>query len=301
MIDGDSRGPMFTRLADGRALSWYEYGDPTGYPCLFHPGAGTSGRAGAALHAAANTGGVRVICIDRPGLGHSDPSPRRPLIDWAADVEQLMDHLNVQRFGVLGHSAGGAYALAVAHGLAGRVAYTVVGAGSLPYSENWARADGMMPRMSRTYYGLALRAPRLFGALYLLSTPRSAKAIDRLMGVITRGTSADAQFARDHPDQTTASLLALADGCRQGAAGPTSDVLTLCRPWGFELHEVSGPVEWWHGEADTNVSPRAGRELTSRLPNVTTHFVDGGHYVLFAHAEEIMNMLGQSSDGASRG
>jgi pimeloyl-ACP methyl ester carboxylesterase len=167
----------------------------------------------------------------------------------------------------------------------------VIGAGSAPYSEEWTRADGMMSRVSRLYYGLALRAPRLFGALYLLSTPRSDKAVDRLMAMITRGKSADAQFAREHPDQTRASLEALVDGCRQGAAGPTGDVVALCRPWGFDLREVTGLVEWWHGEHDGNVSPGAGREITSRLPHVTTHFVDGGHYVLFAHADEVMTTL----------
>jgi pimeloyl-ACP methyl ester carboxylesterase len=50
-------------------------------------------------------------------------------------------------------------------------------------------------------------------------------------------------------------------------------------------------VDWWHGEQDTNVSPMAGRAVTSRLPHARTHFVDGGHYVLFDHAPEIMAAL----------
>jgi pimeloyl-ACP methyl ester carboxylesterase len=291
MTHSAARVPTRTILADGRTLSWYEYGEPAGRPCLFLPGTATSGRAGAALNSAAVTGGIRLISIDRPGLGHSDPAPRRPLVDWVGDVEQLVDHLGLERFGVLGHSAGGAYGLAVAQRLADRVSRTVIGAGSAPYSEEWTRADGMISRVSRLYNGLAIHAPRLFGALYLLSAPRSDKAVDRLMAMITRGKSADAQFARAYPDQTRASLEALVDGCRLGAAGPTSDVVAVCRPWGFDLHEVTGLVEWWHGEHDTNVSPRAGREITSRLPNVDTHFVDGGHYVLFAHADEVMTAL----------
>jgi pimeloyl-ACP methyl ester carboxylesterase len=207
-----------------------------------------------------------------------------------------VDHLGLDRFGVLGHSAGGAFALAVAQRLADRVSRTVVGAGSAPYSEDWTRAEGMMSHMSRLYYGLALRAPRLFGALYLLSAPRSAKAVNRLMAMATRGKSPNAQFARAYPDETRASLEALADGCRQGATGPTNDIVLLCRPWGFDLRDVTGPVEWWHGEQDTNVSPQSGREITSRLPHVTTHFVDGGHYVLFAHAADVMAALRSTSD-----
>ena len=285
------RVPASMALDDGRTLSWYEYGDPAGCPCLFLPAAATSGRAGAALAAAATAGGIRLVSLDRPGLGHSDPAPQRLLVEWVGDAEQLVDHLGLDRFGVLGHSAGGAYALAIARRLADRVSRTVVGAGSAPYSEDWSRAEGMMSRMSRLYYGLALRAPRLFGALYVLSAPRSAKAVDRFMAMVTRGKSPDAQFAREHPDETRASMEALADGCRQGGAGPTKDIVALCRPWGFDLRDVTGPVEWWHGEQDTNVSPQSGREITSRLPHVTTHFVDGGHYVLFGHATDVMSTL----------
>jgi pimeloyl-ACP methyl ester carboxylesterase len=116
------------------------------------------------------------------------------------------------------------------------------------------------------------------------------------MAVATRGKSPNAQFARAHPDETRVSLEALADGCRQGAAGPTPDIAVLCRPWGFDLRDVTGPVEWWHGEQDTNVSPQSGREITSRLPHVTTHFVDGGHYALFAHATEVMAALMHTSN-----
>jgi pimeloyl-ACP methyl ester carboxylesterase len=281
-------------LDDGRSLSWYEHGDRSGPPCVFLPGSATSGRAGAALHAAATACGIRVISPDRPGLGRSDPAPRRPLADWASDVEQLANHLALERFGLLGHSAGGAYALAVACRLSDRVTCTVVGAGSPPYSESWTRAEGVVSRMSRCYNGLAVRTPRLFGALHLLSAPRSAKAVDRLTALAARGGSPNAEFARDYPAETRAAMEALGDGCRQGCSGPANDIATLCRPWGFDLREVTGPVEWWHGEQDTNISPRSGREITSRLPLVTTHFVDGGHYVLFAHATQAMISLRQT-------
>jgi pimeloyl-ACP methyl ester carboxylesterase len=291
MSGEDVRTPRSTALDDGRGLAWYEFGDPDGSPCLFLPGAGIAGSAGAALDVAATVGGIRLICPDRPGLGHSDPAPPRPLVDWAGDVGHLMGHLGIERFGLLGHSAGGAYALAVAHVHPDRVLGTVIGAGSPPYAEAWTHAEGMMSRMSRLYYGLALRTPRLFGALYLLSAPRSAKAVDRLLALAARGESPNARFARAYPDETRASLQALADGCRQGAGGPTGDIVALCKPWGFDLSDVTVPVEWWHGEQDTNVTPRSGRAMTSRLPAVTAHFVDGGHYALFEHAAEAMPPL----------
>ncbi len=286
-----SRLPDSILLDDGRRLGWYEYGDHSGAPCLFLPGSATSGLAGAALHAAAAVNGVLLVCVDRPGLGLSDPSPRRPLADWASDVEQLADRLSLKRFGLLAHSGGGAYALAVASRLPDRVSCTVVGAGSPPYAESWTRAVGMVSRTTRLYNGLALHAPRLFGALHSLSAPRSAKAVDRLTALASRGNSPDAEFARSHPGETRPAIEALGDGCRQGPGGPTEDIATLCRPWGFDLREVTGPVEWWHGQQDTHVSPQAGREMTARLAHVTPHFIDGGHYALFAHAAQAMTPL----------
>ncbi|QWF82975.1 hypothetical protein HUW46_06414 [Amycolatopsis sp. CA-230715] len=296
MNHGEHLIPESMTLHDGRNLSWHEHGDRAGRPCVFLPGSATSGHAGAALDAAATASGIRLLSVDRPGMGRSDPAPRRLLADWAGDVEQLADHLRLQRFGLLGHSAGGAYALAVAHRLANRVSCTVVGAGSPPYSEDWTRADGMMSRISRFYNGLAVHTPRLFGALCRLSAPRSAKAVDRLMNLAMRGTSADAEFARTFPDQTRIAMEALGDGYRQGSSGPTQDFATLCHPWGFDLREVTGPVEWWHGEQDTNIRPLTGREITSRLPNVTPHFVEGGHYVLFSHAAQALAPLRHSGD-----
>jgi hypothetical protein len=129
MSHDDARMPASMTLNDGRHLTWHEYGDLTGRPCLFLPGAATSGRAGAVLDAASTAGGIRLVSVDRPGLGHS---------------------------------AGGTYALAVAHGLADRVGYTVVGAGSAPYSEDWTRAKGMMSRVpallrASTSYAAAVR------------------------------------------------------------------------------------------------------------------------------------------------
>lgn len=54
--------------------------------------------------------------------------------------------------------------------------------------------------MTRFYYWTAVRAPLLFGALLKTSTPRTDKGIDRMMNLISRGESEDAQFARSHPD-----------------------------------------------------------------------------------------------------
>jgi pimeloyl-ACP methyl ester carboxylesterase len=275
-------------LSDGRTLAWYEFGDATGRPCLFLPGSSSSGLAGAPLHDAAIRAGIRLISLDRPGLGHSDRGPVRALVDWPADVVELLDALGADRAGVLGHSAGGAFALALARGVPERVSATVVCAGSGPYDEAWYREAAAQSATSRVFYGLARHAPRLFGALLQSSTARTPTAIDRTLALISRGTSPDAEFARTHPDDTRPALEAVADGFRQGSGGPTDDARLVCLPWGFRVEDVAAPVVWWHGEQDGNVKPSSGQAMVARLPQVTAHFVPGGHAVLFADPDPIL-------------
>ena len=59
--------------------------------------------------------------MDRPGIGGSDPKPGRTVAGWPADVEELAEHLGLDRFVVSGWSAGGPHALACAHALGQQV------------------------------------------------------------------------------------------------------------------------------------------------------------------------------------
>ena len=50
---------------------------------------------------------MRLISVDRPGIGLSDPLPGRRLLDWADDVRELANALELRRFRVVGLSGGG--------------------------------------------------------------------------------------------------------------------------------------------------------------------------------------------------
>src|SRR3954469_14679970 len=98
--------PQTMRLADGRQLAWYEYGDAAGLPCVYTTGTPASGLAGSTYDKAAAEAGVRWISVDKPGYGHSDLQRGRTLLDWPADVRALADQLGLQRFAVAGESGG---------------------------------------------------------------------------------------------------------------------------------------------------------------------------------------------------
>jgi pimeloyl-ACP methyl ester carboxylesterase len=66
-------------------------------------------------HTYAEARNIRLICIDRPGYGHSIVKSGRRMLDFMQDVEYLLDFLGVKTFNVLGASAGGPYVLAAAY------------------------------------------------------------------------------------------------------------------------------------------------------------------------------------------
>src|SRR3979411_1487261 len=113
------------RTADGRKLAYAEAGDPNGLVVFaFHglPGSRSDygrlfGQGGLA------ESGVRGIGIDRPGFGASDLQRKRSSQDWTTEVAAVADQLGIDRFGVLGYSAGGPYVVACAHALPDRLTF----------------------------------------------------------------------------------------------------------------------------------------------------------------------------------
>jgi hypothetical protein len=111
----------------GQVLSYAEVGDPVGYPVVVFLGLGCVRYLIALYNEIARTEGIRLICIDRWGLGKSQdvPPESRGLLEWANAVKEIMDRLRIDKFGILAHSAGVPYALATALKLKDRVIGTI--------------------------------------------------------------------------------------------------------------------------------------------------------------------------------
>jgi len=109
------------RLKDGRQLCYGKFGDPNGSP-IFHfhgyPGSRLEGRLVSKMASRCN---VRLIAVDRPGMGLSDFKQKRAFLDWPDDVIELADFLQIEKFAVEGVSGGGPYALASAYKITHRL------------------------------------------------------------------------------------------------------------------------------------------------------------------------------------
>lgn len=100
----------------GRVIAFSEVGDPSGFPVVCCVGMGMTRYVMAFYDELALTLRLRLITIDRPGVGESESCSDGtgvPL-NWPDDVSIVCNALSISRFSLIAHSAGAIYALATA-------------------------------------------------------------------------------------------------------------------------------------------------------------------------------------------
>ena len=280
------------RLPDGRLMGFAEYGDPRGFTVVNAHG-GLAGRLDvAAADRSARDAGIRLLSPDRPGIGLSDPQPGRTVLDWARDVEDLVNRLGVGRFGVLGWSMGGQYALAVGSGVASRVTSVAVIAGALPLTEPGVFAQ--LPAGDRVFTRLSQHAPlvarscfRVMGAV-ALRAPR----LFRRLGARDLG-AADAAVLRSEPVR---NFSLMSGEALRTAPGMVEDYCAWMRPWGFAPEDLIVPVDVWGGTEDELVPTTWPPELARRIPGARLNIRTGGHFMAHLHYREIFDTLRRRSE-----
>lgn len=290
----DRRLQLGVRLPDGRWLAYAEFGDPDGLPVfVFHgvPGSRLLMSDDRPIAAA----GIRMIAVDRPGIGRSGPQPRRRMLDWPADVAALADALGLRRFAVAGGSGGGPYALACAAALPERVTHVVLAASMAPFDRPGA-LDGFSPFRKFAWWML-LHAPFqrhvtswMQSRLFRNEPDWMLRRMSRRMAEADREAIADAEVH-------DVLVIQMREAFRQGWRGTAQDFDVLTRPWGFALADVTTPVDLWQGLDDANVPPAMGRYLAARLPNCRARFAAGGHFGQLETMDEILAVLAAGGKG----
>ncbi|MBL1080089.1 alpha/beta hydrolase [Nocardia sp. 2] len=250
-------------------------------------------------HAAAAAAGLRLIAVDRPGMGVSEMTPCRQVVDWMGTVEAVADQMGLDEFAVLGASGGGPYALAAAYRMPDRVsqvvlvsAFAPVVDGDKPVPGKGKRAGGLMILRKLPF----LARPAAARMAQVVRTPQGLAALIKQMSPADQ-----ARIARD--DQLLANIGDNIRVCFEaGSRGVAADLQrVLVRPWGFELYEVSTPTVSWHGDSDANVPAGDARRLAAALPNAELEIVEGvGHLLFVDHAAAVLASLRGSRQDQSR-
>jgi pimeloyl-ACP methyl ester carboxylesterase len=272
------------RLRDGRRLGFAEWGDAGGRPRLYFHGWPGSRVEGRLADEAARSRGIRLIAIDRPGMGLSDFQPRRTLVDWPDDVLQLAAALVLDRFAVLGISGGGPYAAACAWKLSDRLTRAGIVSCLAPLDVPGATAG--MSRQNRLAFQLVGRLSVLRRLLMARSGVSVRRRPDRVLesGV---GATVDKEYL-DRPDVRKVLVESLSEAFRSGSRGPAWEMGLYALPWGFRLEDIRTPVYLSHGEQDANAPVTMGRYLASVIPECQATFHSGeGHLHFIDRLPEI--------------
>ncbi|MER7989253.1 alpha/beta hydrolase [Streptomyces noursei] len=268
-------------LADGRLLGWAEWGPLDGVPVLLCPGAATSRWLGFGA-GVVEALGVRLVSVDRPGLGVSTPAPERTFADFAGDMRQLCVLRGLGRPVVVGNSQGAPFALACAtEGVASAVA-VVSGSDEVAAPEFASVLDadlrGLVERTACDPAG----AEEFFAGF----------TADAMWDMVMAGSTGCDLAVYQDPDFAAGYRRAMNEAFSQGAAGYARDTVLAMGRWPFALDEITVPVDIWYGERDTSHSPDNGALLAARMPGAHHHVVpEIGGALLWTHAESILTLL----------
>lgn len=278
-----------TRLPDGRSMGWAEWGPESGRPVLLCAESATSRWLGLDSSAVGRLG-VRLITVDRPGLGVSDAAAGWTLEDWTRDVRAFAESRELADMAAIGYSIGAPFALACA------AAGAVVGASVVSGTDELAHPmfEGVLePEVSMLVRRVA-DDPAL--AEKLLAHQTDAETLWEV--VTATGNSADRRIYAD-PAFDAAYRRALTEGFSQGPAGYARETVVAFGPWPFEPSKITVPVDLWYSEQDTNPfhSPDLGASLAARIPAARRHLLaDAGTALLWTHAHRIVrSLLGRTS------
>jgi pimeloyl-ACP methyl ester carboxylesterase len=275
---------------DGRTLAYLEVGDPRG-PLVLHNHGGPGSRLEARLLAAAATkNGLRLVCVDRPGMGQSSPQKARSYAGWADDLVTIADALGAQEFGVTGWSEGGPWALAAAAYLdPARLRHvTSIAPGSYgAFGDN--SAAQYLSKVDALGGSLALHFKPGFRLMYAMLGV-TAKRFEKNFVKQVRNNVGD--YDRQlllKPDIAAGFGESSAECFAHGSDGLVRDAELLYRRWAFDVTKIERRVHLWQGLADRLVPDPINKAVADAMPGAVWHPVEGaGHFVAIGSADQIL-------------
>ncbi len=257
---------------EGRAVHFIDTGEAGWRPMLFIGGVGTSARAPelvAFLDTLRRRLKVRIVAVERNGLGDTAFDPAWTFGDYTSEVQQVLDRLGIKRFALVAISGGGAYAGHIAAAMPERITswHMLAAIAAIPAGNAVCSAD---PAALEAMFAKQVVAPREFWAM--------------------------------PPDGVVAKVPGFADrAADEGAhaffiAGQHGDARGVSREY-RHFCDAPAPVSafpaaafFYYGETDKLVPPAQGEFWASKVAGKVTfrRYPGEGHDVQYRHWDQLL-------------
>jgi pimeloyl-ACP methyl ester carboxylesterase len=243
---------------------------------------------------------IRLIGVDRPGIGSSTPHQYPNVLAFAEDLRTIADVLGIGQMAVIGLSGGGPYTLACAAAMPDRVVVAGVLGGVAPTVGEEGIGGGLMGFGSKVAPALPIIGlPLRLAAVGLVQLLRPIAPLG-LYAYALISPEGDRRLL-ERPEFGAMFLDDLLNGSRKQLSAPFADVAVFAKDWGFRLDEVKVPVRWWHGDKDHIVPFAHGEHVVSRLPDAELYTLPGeSHLGGLGVAEEILGSLVELWDSVDK-
>jgi len=257
---------------EGRTVHFTDTGEAGWTPMLFIGGVGTSARAPelvAFLDTVRRRLKVRIIAVERNGLGDTAFDPAWTFDDYTSEVQQVLAKLSVQRFALVAISGGGAYAGHIAAAMPERVTswHMLAAIASAPAGSPVCAAD---PATLEAGLAQQVSAPRQFWAM-----PADGVAA-KVPGFTDRAADEGAH----------AYFIA---GQRGDARGVAREYRRFCDA-PAPVAAFPAPAFFYYGEADALVPPSQGDYWANKVAGKVTfrRYPGEGHDVQYRHWDQLL-------------
>lgn len=287
-------------LKDGRILGYSEAGDLTGTPLFLFHGLNSSRLEVIIAHKQMLKAGIRCIGVDRPGMGLSTFHKHRSVLDFVNDIIFLADNLGLDKFSVMGISAGTPYALACIYKIPNRIISCGIISGVAPVLTLGVEE---MSKESRSFILLSQKLPWLVKYIFWFLQGRFSQNLEKedtfLENIMFSLDDVDKQLIKTLSAKN-ALVKTFRESYKQGSKGVAYDgILTFAKPWGFKLEEIDfRPINLWHGEKDNGVPVSLAKSMSEKLLySILKTYTNEGHLsIIFNQLDDIINDFSETRD-----
>lgn len=270
----DSIGTPVQRLTtkEGRTVHFTDTGERGWRPILFIGGVGTSGRAPelvAFLDTMRKRLKLRIVAVERNGLGDTAFDPAWTFADYNSEVAQVLGHLGIDKFALVAISGGGAYAGHVVQAMPQRIASWHMLAAVSTAAGNAERCQQDEATFAAAL-GPQVAAPRVWWEM-----PKD-------------GVSAHVRGFSDRTADEGARAFFIA-GQKGDPRGVAREYKRFCGP-PADVSALTAPAFFYYGEADPAVPPSHGQYWASKVKGTATFrsYPGEGHDVQYRHWDQVM-------------